>query len=347
MPSTCSEPRRRAGDVAQDPIGARCGERRVSRHPFALASPLAAFLTAAACSFAPPPIHPRPPLPPPVAAAPVPPPELRELKDLGDGRSTGVLAAAGEEVRFHLRRADGNGRKPLVLCVPILAGGDELMESVASRMRSHGFDVAFCARAGSALKPPQRGRDLDLLFQRTVLHQRILLAWLGSGPDAPTATFVLGMSMGGMVATVVAAEEPAVAGLAVCLSGADLGGLVLSSSERRVRSWREWRHTTDGVGDDHLRWEMQEFLVYEPLGFAAAIPTQKVLFVGADLDSVVPRRNQDLLWEALGRPPRLQVPLGHYTAALAIDTILGAAASHFAGLAADRPRAARPPHPVQ
>ncbi|MBL8750018.1 MAG: hypothetical protein JNK78_12715 [Planctomycetes bacterium] len=266
----------------------------------------------------------------------MPTPELLELHDLGGGRSTGVLVAAGEQVRFHIRRADGGGKKPLVLCVPILAGGDELMENVASRMRSHGFDVAFCARAGSALKPPQRGRDLDLLFRRTVLHQRILLAWLASGPDAPTATFVLGMSMGGMVATVVAAEEPDVAGLAVCLSGGDLGSLVLSSSERRVRSWSEWRHTTDGVGDDHLRWELREFLDYEPLGFAAAIPTWKVLFVGADLDSVVPRRNQDLLWEALGRPARLQVPLGHYSAALAIDTILGAAASHFAALVPDR-----------
>jgi len=63
---------------------------------------------------------------------------------------------------------------------------------------------------------------------------------------------------------------------------------------------------------------------------ASAIATDKVLFVSADFDDVVPQSNQDLLWEALGRPARMNVPLGHYTAVLAIGPILTAAACHFA-----------------
>ncbi|MCC7397565.1 MAG: alpha/beta hydrolase [Planctomycetes bacterium] len=286
---------------------------------------------AAACTFAPPPAFARPPLPLPATAraAAVALPRLVALAQPTPGRWCGELADGGEVVRFQLLQADPArpGRR-LVLLVPILAGGDELMAQVARRLGARGFDVAFCERAGSALQPPQRGEEIEQLFHRTVLHQRLLLRWLAARTPAPAATFVLGISMGGIVSTVLAALEPALDGVAVCLSGGDLGDLVQHSSEGRVQRWRRWRLRHDGIGDDQLR---REFAAqpYEPLSFAPAVPTAKVLFVSAEFDTVVPRRNQDLLWEALGRPARYQVPFGHYTAALAIDTILAAAADHF------------------
>ncbi|MEO6596317.1 MAG: hypothetical protein ABIP94_16330 [Planctomycetota bacterium] len=290
------------------------------------------------CSFSASPSYPRPEvaLAWPSFAAAVAAPELESFDELGEGRATGVLVGGGETVRFHLRRGSAvAGPQPLVLVVPILAGGDDLMDQVAQRMTARGFDVAFCARAGSALRPPQRAPELDELFRRTVLHQRLLLAWLRhSAPTPPTALFALGMSMGGMVTTVLAALEPDLTGIAICLSGGDLAGLVPHSSEGRVQAWVDWRFRTDGVGFDHLGWELRQFLRHEPLAFAASVPTAKVLFVGAEFDTVVPRRNQDLLWEGLGRPARLQVPLGHYSAALAMDPILSAAAAHFVTLGA-------------
>lgn len=279
------------------------------------------------------PRHPRPLLPPPVTASSgaVAEPVVVERTDLDHGSLRGVLAAGDETVRFELRRRPPAGTaRPLVLLLPILAGGEDLLDGVARRLLDQGFDVAFCARVGSALRPPQRAPELDDLFRRTVLHQRMLLRWLRHQPEvAPSGWFALGMSMGGMVATVLAALEPGLDGVAICLSGGDLGGMMLRSSEGRVQRWLQWRRTTDGVGDDHLAWEVRQYLHHEPLAFAAAIPTGKVLFVSAAFDTVVPRRHQDLLWEALGRPARLVVPLGHYTAALTIDPILRAAAAHF------------------
>ncbi|MBL8727039.1 MAG: hypothetical protein JNM25_01320 [Planctomycetes bacterium] len=288
----------------------------------------------AGCTHLPAPRQPRPPLPlqaPAGSAAPIADAELVERTDLADGGMLGVLTANGETVRFQVRRraAEAGAPRPLVLLLPILAGGEDLLDSVARRMLDRGFDVAFCARVGSALKPPQRGPELDELFRRTVLHQRILLRWLRQSGPAPGGWFALGMSMGGMVATVLAALEPDLDGIAICLAGGDLGGMMQHSSEGRVRKWLAWRQATDGVGDDHLTWEVRRFLRYEPLGFAASVPAAKVLFVSARFDTVVPRRHQDLLWEALGRPARMEVPLGHYTAALTIDPILAAAAAHF------------------
>lgn len=301
---------------------------RASRSIAALVR-IAACLAATACSFQVAPAHPRPPLPT-VAAVEVGPPHLVERRDHGSGRITGVLAAADEQVRFELRRRPSAGARPaLVLLVPILAGGEQLMGLIADRLVAQGFDVAFCGRAGSALSVPQRTSDLNELFRRTVLHQRLMLAWLRAADDAPPALHLLGLSMGGMVSTVVAAQEPGLDGVTICLSGADLASLILGSSEGRVRRWCDWRQAVDGCGRDCLRWELDQFLQYEPFRYAPAIATDKVLFVSAAFDSVVPRRNQDLLWEALGRPQRIDLPLGHYSAALALDLVLGAAAEHF------------------
>jgi pimeloyl-ACP methyl ester carboxylesterase len=282
------------------------------------------------CTFVPPPTWPCPPLPAsslPTAGLALPDVEADELATNGAGVLHGSLVGGDEHLRFHLRETDGT--RPLVLMVPILAGGEDLMDQVGNRLVARGYDVASCARAGRALQTGHRAPDLDELFARTVLHQRLLLRWLRARDAAPRPYFVLGISLGGMVAAVLGALEPDLAGVAVCLSGGDIADLVPVSSEPRVQKWRRWRHEADGVGDDHLRWELTEGMHYEPLRFAPTVKTERVFFVSADFDTVVPPRHQDLLWEAFGRPTRLCVPLGHYSAALLLDHIVGAIAGHF------------------
>lgn len=300
-----------------------------SRH--ALLAVAASLL--AACTTTSPPTASRPMLPcPPEIAAPlvVPPPRL-VCGDTQDGRFVGELEGLGERVHFTLWRTRNrtDGGAPLILLVPILAGGEELMVTVASELLDRGFDVTLCKRVDGALKPPQRGPELERLYHRTVLHQRLLLSWLRHGDNPPSSLCVFGISLGGMVATALAAAEPSVAATAICLSGGDVANLVVVSSENRVQRWRLWRHEFDGVGDDHIRQELQQELRHEPLRAAHAVPTDSVLFVSGSLDTVVPPRHQDLLWEALGRPQRLTVPFGHYSAFLMLPEVVQAAAEHF------------------
>ena len=309
------------------------GQRRHhrGRAPNALAATLLCLL-APACAVDPAPAYPRPALTRP--ASPVEAPELLELAHHDNGRTTGILVGSDQQVHFEIRRADPPPRgpeqvRPMVLLVPILAGGRELMGLIAQRLTGHGFDVAFCERAGRALTPPQRGPDLNELFRRTVLHQRLLLTWLRTTDTPPPSIHVLGLSMGGIISTVLAAVDPEVQSVAICLAGADLPSLILTTSESRVHHWLEWRQETDGIGIDSLHWELTQFLSYEPSRYAPFVPTEKVLFVSAMLDTVVPRHNQDVLGEGLGRPQRLDIPFGHYSAALAIDRVISAAADHF------------------
>lgn len=294
-----------------------------------------------ACHTAPPPDLPRPTLHCPAdlrTPARVAAPTLVRCERQADGIETGELEGAGERVHFtRWRTGQRHGdTPPIVLLVPILAGGEDLMHRVAEGLVERGFDVALCRRVASALKPPQRGPELEDLFRRTILHQRLLLAWLREQAGAPAEVCVMGLSLGGMVGTTLTAIEPSVRGVTVCLSGGDLGDLVTASSESRVQRWRDWRHLEDGVGDDHLRQELRQQLAHEPLRAARAVPTDKVLFVGGAFDTVVPEHHQDLLWEALGRPRRLTLPLGHYSAFLALEVVLDAAAEHFRGCLARR-----------
>ncbi|MFO1077498.1 MAG: hypothetical protein U1E73_07205 [Planctomycetota bacterium] len=289
-----------------------------------------ALLLLAACTI-PPPTHPRPPLPLPVERTAVPVPELVARTRLDNYRERGELRGAGETVAFELwRETQAPSPRPVVLLVPILAGGENLMATVAEAVFARGYDVAWCQRVGRALAVGDRARELQELLRRTVLQQRLTLAWLRSGiADPPPALFVLGISLGGIVATDVAALEPGLTGAAVCLAGGDLPRLVTSSDEGRVRRWVEWRQREDGVSEDHLQWELAQWLRYEPVSLAQAVATPRVLFVSARFDAVVVPRQQDLLWEALGRPQRYTVPLGHYSAAIALWPIVAAATDHF------------------
>jgi pimeloyl-ACP methyl ester carboxylesterase len=305
-----------------------------SRRRSAAVAAAAAGVWLAACSYVPPPSFPRPALPAPPAvsaryALPEPPRLLHLDQRSADGVVDGELACGTETIRFHLHRTPDPDR-PMVLLVPILAGGDDLMRGIARRIVAAGFQAAWCDRVAAALCPPQRGADLEQLFQRTVLHQRALLAWVRHGAiPAPPATFALGVSMGGMIAAALAAVEPDLDGVAICLAGADLPGIVLDSDESRVVHWRQWRMTTDGIGTATLRQELQQTLLSDPARLAPFATTERILLVHATLDEVVRTPHQDLLWEALGRPRRILIPLGHYTSALAIDSIIASVTAFF------------------
>jgi dienelactone hydrolase len=285
----------------------------------------------AGCSTWEMPEHPRAPLPlPPEIAArfAVPGPVVEEsLVPLGGEDGVQFFrgrARAGDEVaEFTYLRPPGDAPRAFVLALPILAGGEDLMWIVANEFAQLGYAVAWTRRVGNAMKPGQRAPELDRLFRRSVVHNRIVLSWARrqDGID-PARIAAVGISTGGLLAAALAAVEPELAGAALCLAGADLPDLLLQSTEPRVARWREWRLAADGLGDLGLARELAREMTSDPLRLGAYVAAEQVLLVTADFDSVVPRRNQDLLWESLGRPERYSLPLGHYTAALALPAIV-------------------------
>jgi pimeloyl-ACP methyl ester carboxylesterase len=176
------------------------------------------------------------------------------------------------------------------------------------------------------LRPGQRGGDLERLLRRTILHNRMVLRWARQQPNlGGHRQGLFGVSMGGMVASVLMALEPKLAAGVICLAGGDLADIIRHSTEGRIVRWRRWRREVDGLGPAQIAQEIERELVTEPLRFAPHVAGDKVFLVATRLDQVVPMRNQDLLWESLGRPERLVLPLSHYSAILGLDRILSSA----------------------
>ena len=293
-----------------------------------------------ACSTSPAPHHPRPALPLPGAlvdnfalTAPVSAPEFGPA---GGDRDAiywrGSLRCADEVAVFHVLTPRALPPRPLVVCLPILAGGADLMRQVAGGLARRGYAAAWVDRAGAAMRGEQRTPELETLFRRTVCQYRMLLRWAARRADlfAPAQRGLLGLSTGGIVGSVLLSIEPGVAAGALCLAGADLPSLLLTSQETRVVAWRRWRTEADGLAGTGLQHDLERELAVDPAHFGAYVASERVLLMHAAFDNVVPSRQHHLLWEGLGRPRDLRVPLGHYTAALALDPILDAVASFCA-----------------
>ena len=238
----------------------------------------------------------------------------------------GSLACGGERAAFELVVPDGTDSStpcPFVIALPILAGGQELMWFVAADLAARGYAVAWPRRVASALRADQRGPDLERLFQRSVVHARMVLSWSRDQPEFDAQrTGLVGISLGSMIGSAVLAVEPSIAAGALCLAGGDLPDMLMVSTEDRAVRWRRQRTERDALDRTEFARELRTHLVSDPALLGRYVDARRVLLVSATFDTVVPRRHQDLLWESLGRPRRMWVPFGHYTAALSISSIL-------------------------
>jgi dienelactone hydrolase len=245
----------------------------------------------------------------------------------------GVLTAGDEQPEFFLALPEGAtaaSKVPFVLCLPILAGGDDLLWAILQRFAERGYAAGWVRRLGSALKPGQRSHDLEILLRRTVAQDRAFLTWVRRQPEIDAGrTAMFGISFGGMVATAILAVDPDIRAAAVCISGADLADLVHVSSEGRAKSWVRWRATEDGLGRSELTREIDREALSDPARLGVYVATERVLLIGARYDTVIPGPFEDLLWESLGRPSRYTVPFGHYSSGIALGSVLSRADEFF------------------
>ena len=59
--------------------------------------------------------------------------------------------------------------------------------------------------------------------------------------------------------------------------------------------------------------DIHPYLKIDPIAYARFVDTDRIVFIEARFDKALPNRSRRLLWEALGRPRRYVVPMGHVT----------------------------------
>jgi dienelactone hydrolase len=218
-------------------------------------------------------------------------------------------------------------RAPTIVVTPILGGGRSIARSQCRTLVAAGFHVALVDRGPRVMAEHWPIEQVDLFLRRGVAGRRAVVDWLEDRPEVdPARLGAMGISMGGLITTILFAVEPRFESAVIALAGADVPSIVRQSTEGRLVRWREARAAERGGDEAAVEAALRAALGSDPGVMARAIDPRRVFQVTARLDTVVPASHQERLWEELGRPLRYDLPTGHYTGILYLPYVLGASA---------------------
>jgi dienelactone hydrolase len=218
--------------------------------------------------------------------------------------------------------AGAGRRSPAVVVLHILGSDFPLSRYMAARLADRGVAALFLKlpyygeRRPKAGPGPVPGRFLSADIERTmtsmrqgVCDVRRGLAWLAARDDVdPGRLGVAGISLGGIVSSIVAAVDPSVRAGVFLLAGGDLSKIVWGMPET-AKFRRAWE--ASGKTLDDLKALTDPF---DPLTYARRLAGKRLLMIAGKVDEVVPPASTKALWEAAGRPPIRWYDCGHYSA---------------------------------
>jgi dienelactone hydrolase len=214
------------------------------------------------------------------------------------------------------------GRRPAVVVLHILGSDFPLSRYMAARLADRGVAALFVKlpyygerRTVSGPGPVPR-KFLSDDIERTmrsmrqgVCDVRRAASWLASRPNVdPDRLGVTGISLGGIVSSLVVSVDPQIKAGALLLAGGDLSKVLWDMPETAPfrKAWTESGRTVDDL--------RRLTDPYDPLTYAAGMTGKRVLMIAGNVDEVVPPASAKALWEAGGRPPIIWYDCGHYSA---------------------------------
>jgi dienelactone hydrolase len=212
-------------------------------------------------------------------------------------------------------------KRPAVIVLHILGADFPLSRYMAARLADRGVAALFVklpyygerrppGREGSSKQFLSTDIERSMTSMRQAVHDvRRAACWLSARPDVdPMRIGVSGISLGGIVSSLVAAIDPTVSQGAFLLAGGDLSSILWSMPEG-ARYRKLW------VESGRTRADLKALTdPFDPLTYASRLKGKKLLFIAGNVDEVVPPSSTVLLWEAAGRPPIRWYDCGHYSA---------------------------------
>jgi dienelactone hydrolase len=210
---------------------------------------------------------------------------------------------------------------PGVIVLHILGADFPLSRYLAARLADRGVAALFVKLPYYGERRPAAGglnsrRFLSADIERTVTAMRQgvcdvrrAATWLADRPDVDAKRLgVTGISLGGIVSSIVVAIDPSIREGAFLLAGGDLSQILWQMPEGKAfrALWIE-----SGRTQADLKALTDPF---DPLAFAPRLKGKRVFMMAGKVDEVVPPDCARALWEAAGRPPICWYDCGHYSA---------------------------------
>ncbi len=242
-----------------------------------------------------------------------------------------------EVVEFEYYLPKREGKFPAIVVLPHLAGKSGLESFFARGLVRKDFAVLSIGEPYFAkdrregrwwMHQIQRPEDLEkikMLFRQLVIDTRRGIDFLEAQPEIdPDNIGILGLSLGGCLAVLVAGIEERVKADAFLLSGGDLVTLIKQSDYSEILR----RHMEKGNISFKLLGE--NWLEIEPLVLAPYLNGRPTLMINATFDHLMPYTCTKKLWQALGNPRIIWVPSGHYGSAIFLAYARGEIIRFFA-----------------
>ena len=221
-----------------------------------------------------------------------------------------------EDIRVDYYKHKDAGRHPTVLLLPISGGIDFAVRSFARLFTSHGINCAIVHNRKVKVEQTQSAEEVEAYFRQTVIDEQQVLDYLVARPEVdPNRLGCLGLSLGGIKASLLAAVDGRLKCAVLGLAGGSIADITMFSAEGRLKNYIESLEDL-GVSRHFMHAELWEKVQTDPLRLAPYVDARKTLLFLAAFDQVVPAWTGKQLRQAIGGPQTLYLLAGHYTSYL-------------------------------
>lgn len=254
--------------------------------------------------------------------------------------SSGDNRQPGNRVRGLYLESKTPGKRPLVVILPIWGSSMRPSRSLSKHL-THGEragEINVLSLKGpetlvdwSKLKLAQSERAFRQELQRIVdVHRttladvRRVLRWAEERPEVDRERIgIVGFSMGAVVGSLVMGVDDAVWRGALVMGGGDPAS-ILSTCAGRVKAVRQTiMRRFDWSARRFHEVVAGELVAMDPNNYAGRVDPRRVLYVEAQRDACIPESSRFSLWDALGRPERIQIDRGHRYSFLSMTRLDG------------------------
>jgi len=221
-----------------------------------------------------------------------------------------------EEIKVDYYMSTRPGRHPTVLMLPISGGVDFSVESFAWLFAPRGINCALVHNREVEIENTQSAEEVEAYFRQTVLDNRQVIDYLVTRPEVdPNRLGCLGLSLGGIKASLVAAADPRIKCAVLGLAGGSMADIALHSTEDGLKDYVDEIEAM-GISGESIYCELHEKILTDPLRLGPYIDARTTLMFIAGFDRVVPTWAGKQLRNAIGGPRTIYLLAGHYTSFL-------------------------------
>lgn len=219
---------------------------------------------------------------------------------------------------YEIRDAE---KTPVILVLPIFGGSNYFSNTFAEYFAAHGYSAIIVHRQ----KRYKTFSDLDKMdgiLRQIVLDHKQAIDWIEMQPPLDTDRIgVFGISMGSIKAALIGSLDKRVRATVMCLAGGNLAEIIATSDEKGVVRRREEYLKTHGITSDEFYELLRTKITCDPINYAQYMDAGNALMVLGRFDSAVPYKNGYELWTKIGKPEKITMLTGHYTAVLGLPYV--------------------------